>query len=338
MKSGSHLRLYVWAECPERRQQVKQRLTVEQWSVLPVFQEGAALAGSLAAGKADGIIFDAVEKVERVVKNLELLEEQFPACARFVIAAEKNQDIFRLWKGLAPTLLKEEASEASWISIITRAITLNRWFMKPEIRRMLPRIRAIPTLPATHRRVVEVLQDPQFRVDEVAGLIVHDVTLTAHLLKTVNSAMFAPSQPIYSIPEAVTMIGGNRLQALVMSAWAFFFIDERTCPDFSPAAEWSHAWEVAKVTQQLAKEQKLPKTVAEEAFIAGLLHDIGKIALAANEPFAYSMILKEAKKSNRQVWEVEKENLGCTHAELVRLPLSHLGNALADCGSRRLAP
>jgi len=73
-------------------------------------------------------------------------------------------------EGLAPTLLKEEASEASWISIITRAITLNRWFMKPEIRRMLPRIRAIPTLPATHRRVVEVLQDPQFRVDEVRQL------------------------------------------------------------------------------------------------------------------------------------------------------------------------
>jgi putative nucleotidyltransferase with HDIG domain len=263
------------------------------------------------------------------VKNLQILEEQCPGCARFVIAqANEKDDVFRSWKGLAPTLLRAEEGASAWSAILARGVTINRWIMKPEIRHILPRIRSVPTLPASHRRLVEVLQDPQFQVHEVASLIIHDVTLTAQLLKIVNSVIFGLSHPIHSVPEAVAMVGATRLQALVMSAWAFFFINEGTCPSFSPAAEWSHALEVAKIAQQLAKEKNMAETEVDEAFTAGLLHDIGKIALAANEPIAYSMILKDAKRSNRPLWQVEKENLGATHAELGGCLLATWGMAL----------
>jgi putative nucleotidyltransferase with HDIG domain len=314
-QASSQKRLCVWAETPEAHRHIAARLPKFRRFLMPVYFHGQELAEVINIGRLDGIVFYSANAP--VVKlALRLLEEQCPACSRFIVCAAKDEASFRSWEGIAPTILKEDETPEIWADRIERAMLLNQWLRRPEFRMILPRLHNLPTLPESHRRVVEALQNPDFQTDDVALLISHDVALTAQLLKIVNSAALGMAHPIHSIPAAITVLGVARLQSLVMSAWAFFFADEKMCRGFSPAAEWSHALAVAEVSQKLAQERHAKPDTVEAAFVTGLLHDVGKVMLAANSPDTYAGILALAKKQKKPVWEAEKEVLSYTHAEV----------------------
>ncbi|MGA3181914.1 MAG: HDOD domain-containing protein [Verrucomicrobiota bacterium] len=314
-QSTGQKRLCIWAETPEEHRYVQARLHKFRRFLMPVYFRGRELADVINVGRLEGII--CYSKDNSLLKlTLGEVEELCPTCSRFVVCSRKNESLFRVWQGIPPTILEEDEPPETWADRIDRAILVNQWLTKPQFRMILPRLRNIPTLPESHRRVVQALQNPNFQAQDVALLISHDVALTAQLLKIVNSAALGLAHPIYSIPAAVTVLGVVRLQSLVMSAWAFFFADEKMCPGFSPAAQWSHALAVALAAQELARERHAGPALVEAAFITGLLHDVGKVMLAANSPETYAGILALAKKQKLPLWQAEQEVLAYTHAEL----------------------
>lgn len=319
--------LYLCAETPERRQQIERLLGPEPWKVLPTAQHGQDLVKILQAGKNAGIIFCDVN--ERAMESLRLLDQECPDYARFVVCSPTARKALRSLPGVPPTILPEGATSEEWAEKITRGLTLHQWMMRPEIRLALPRLRTIPTLPATHQAVVEALQSPDFQIDGVTTLISRDISLTVHLLKVVNSAAFGLTHPIQSVSEAITFLGVNRLKSLVVSAWAFHFINEQSCPGFSPNQEWEHAVRVAAGTQELAKELGVRAAMAEAALTAGMLHDVGKLLLASNAAEGYELILLDAEKGDRPLWQVEKEYLGYSHAEIGACMLGIWGTPMA---------
>jgi putative nucleotidyltransferase with HDIG domain len=328
VKAPARRRLYVWAESPEQRQQIEGMLSRERWAMLPMSHAGQELLKMVRGNKPAAIIFHYSEGMQTVLDSLRLLETECPECPRLVVCAETCLEAFRSWKGLPPTLLKGGMSQETNDEKLARAITLNHWLMQPGIREVLPRLHSIPTLPAVHQRVVEALQDPNYSADVVVRLMSQDIALTTNLFKAVNSAAFGLDQPVQSVQDAITFLGVQRLQALVLSAWAFRFIDEKTCPGFDPQKEWEHAMVVATAAQDLARELGTPAALRESAFTAGMLHDVGKLLLAANAPDAYSMILADARESDKPLWQVEKEDLGFSHAEIGACMLGIWGTAL----------
>ena len=214
-------RLGVWAESAEDHRHIQARLSKFRRSAMPLSSRGRELAEVIVASRLDGILF--YSKNAALLKTLLLeIEEPCPGCCRFVICSRKNESIFREWKGIPPAILKEDEKPEAWADRIDRAIVLNQWITRPEFRMILPRLRSIPSLPESHRRVVQALQNPDFQAETVAQLISRDVALTAQLLKIVNSAALGLAQPVHSIPSAITVLGVVRLQSLVMSAWGFF--------------------------------------------------------------------------------------------------------------------
>jgi putative nucleotidyltransferase with HDIG domain len=330
-------RLCIWAETPEQRHYIETRLPRHRRSLVPVFYKGKELAEVVVAGRMDGIIFYSKD-VAAVMSGLHILEHQCPSCSRFVVCTGRNDAPYRSWEGFPPTILREEESPETWAARIERAVVVNQWLVRPEFRALLPRLRTIPSLPESHRRVVEVLQDPEFELEQVARIVAQDVGLTVQLLKVVNSAALGLAHPIHSIPDAIALVGAARLQSLVMSAWAFSFADEKMCRGFSPAAEWQHALAVAQAADALARERRAKSS--ESAFIAGLLHDVGKVMLAANSPKEYADILALARKENQPLWQTETQVLGYSHAELggCLLGLWGLDLTIVDAVSRHHHP
>ena len=195
--------------------------------------------------------------------------------------------------------------------------SLARWQERPEIKAALPLLRALPSMPESHQRILAALSDLQYVSDRVAHLISEDITLTAQLLKVANSPLFGLAQRISSVDEASPVIGASRLRALVSSAWAFHFIDEaKTCPGFNPRQEWEHALQVGMETQQLAMSVNCSPALGQVAFTAGMLHDLGKILLAVNAPDRYAQVAEETKRGQKPQWEVELKLLGFHHGEL----------------------
>jgi putative nucleotidyltransferase with HDIG domain len=308
-------RLCLWAETPEQRHQLEIRLPNYRRALMPLYYQGQELANVIQAGHLEGIILQS-KNVALVKMTLHLLETQCPSCTRFVVCSRQEEGLYRNLEVLPPTLLNDRESPEIWADRIERAIVVNQWLTRPEFRMLLPRLRTIPSLPESHRRIVEALRDPEFELQKVAVIIAQDVGLTAHLLKVVNSAALGLANPIHSVSEAIALLGVVRLQSLVMSAWAFSLADERMCRGFSPAAEWEHALAVAQAAEKMAREGKAGAKAIEFAFIAGLLHDVGKVMLAANSPEAYAGILALAEKKKQPLHQTEIEVLGYSHAEV----------------------
>lgn len=308
-------RLCLWAETPEQRHQLEIRLPNYRRALMPLYYQGQELANVIQAGHLEGIILQS-KNVALVKMTLHLLETQCPSCTRFVVCSRQEEGLYRNLEVLPPTLLNDRESPEIWADRIERAIVVNQWLTRPEFRMLLPRLRTIPSLPESHRRIVEALRDPEFELQKVAVIIAQDVGLTAHLLKVVNSAALGLANPIHSVSEAIALLGVVRLQSLVMSAWAFSLADERMCRGFSPAAEWEHALAVAQTAEKMAREGKAGAKAIEFAFIAGLLHDVGKVMLAANSPEAYAGILALAEKKKQPLYQTEIEVLGYSHAEV----------------------
>ncbi len=330
-------RLCLWVETPERRHHIETRLSQFRRSLLATSCQGQELADLIKAERMDGIIFYS-EKVSVVKITLHLLEEQCPACSRFVVCSRLNDGPYRTFEGFPPTILREEESSETWADRIERAVLVNQWLARPAFRTILLRLRNIPSLPESHRLVVEALHDPQFELDRVARLVAQDVGLTAHLLKIVNSAALGLAHPIHSIPDAIALVGAARLQSLVMSAWAFSFADEKMCRGFSPAAEWQHALAVARTAEKLAREHHGKPAIIEFAFIAGLLHNVGKVMLAANSPETYAGILALAKRQPQPLWQAGDPSPGLFSRGGGSLSARPLGAGSADRPGRFRPP
>ncbi len=310
--------LLLYADDPDRRDRFQQLLQGydHKWALVPTLKTGAELVRLLRENRTDGVIFVYRKGQTAVLDSLQLVGQSLPSVQRFVVGGPEDRESLRALPGMPPIFLLEGQSAEQVDERLTHTFALQGWIGRPAIAQILPRLKSLPVLPATYQQVFEALLDSEFSGDKVASLIGQDPSLTAQLLKVANSAFFGRQQAVRSIPEAVMMLGVIRLRALVMSSQAFCFIDEGVCPHFSPTAEWGHALEVAGVTQELSRKVSGDEPLAEAAFTAGLLHDLGKILIAANLPDAYGALLETSRERPTDIWRLEQERLGFTHGEL----------------------
>lgn len=310
--------LLLYGEDADRRDRFQRLLRGydHKWALVPTRKSEAELVRLLRENRADGVIFLYHKGQTAVLESLQLIGQSLPLVQRFVVGASEERESLRTLPGMPPIFLPENLMATEVDERLTHAFALQGWIGRPAISQILPRLKSLPVLPATYQQVFEALLDPEFSGEKVASLIGQDPSLTAQLLKVANSAFFGRPQAVRSIPEAVMMLGVIRLRALVMSSQAFCFIDEGVCPHFSPTAEGEHALEVADVSQQLARKVSGDAPLAEAAFTAGLLHDLGKVLIAANLPDAYGALLEPRRERPAEIWRLEQERLGFTHGEL----------------------
>ena len=177
-------------------------------------------------------------------------------------------------------------------------------------------LKTIPAEAASHQHIAHELQNPQFDLKHIAELIKRDPALTAQLLKIVNSPAFSRGIPVQNVDEAVLILGALKLQALVASAWAFFLIDDNACRGFHPKSEWQHAVAIAERVRRICEEEQVNSQTADTAIIAAMLHDLGKLLLAANRSCDYAVILENVEMKQKASWEIENWMFGFNHAEI----------------------
>jgi putative nucleotidyltransferase with HDIG domain len=196
------------------------------------------------------------------------------------------------------------------------------------MKELLSQFRKMPAQPDSHKQVLQILEDPDTTNEEIAAKINRDMALTAHVLKMANSAAFAPTSTIHSTVDALALIGTLRLRALVSTAWAFQFIDgKNNIKGFDPKYESEHSLQVGLETQKLASAIQCKPEIAEDAFTAGLVHDLGKFLMAVNVPDAYAKITEEMELQGKPRWQIENEQMGYNHAHIGAAVLQTWGMA-----------
>lgn len=190
-----------------------------------------------------------------------------------------------------------------------------------RIELILQQMEDLPTLPAVAVRLLELTADDDSSLDEVASLISSDPSLTARILQLVHRADTGISGEVNSVQRAVVLLGFEAVRSAVLAVsvfQSFGSLSERRAPHFSRDDFWKHCVATACCAELLAAATRGGQDDANaldpnEAFICGLLHDLGKIALETILPKSFSRVVEAADLLRGNIADVERTIIGIDH-------------------------
>ncbi len=179
----------------------------------------------------------------------------------------------------------------------------------------------IATLPEVTVKIIELVENPNSTAHDLHVIISNDPALSARVLKVVNSAFYALPGQIGSINRAIVLLGLNAVKNIAIAAsLAKLFRGGRLTPDFAARDLWTHSMAVATAVKMLSERIRLG--LPDEAFLAGLIHDIGVMVEMQARRAKLVQVLQRMKEHDERFRQAEMKVLGVTH--------EHLGQALCE--------
>lgn len=184
-----------------------------------------------------------------------------------------------------------------------------------KLRIMVKNLVKLPTLPTIVSSISDLMSNPNVSVEEINKVISKDASLSAKVLKLVNSPFYGFPRKITTISHAIIVLGFNTVRDLVLSVSVFDTFKGQS-NSFDRQNFWRHSIGVGVTTRLLAKRIGFMKL--EEVFLAGLLHDIGKIILDQYANQLFQKVVAKALEKDLLLFDVERAALGVSHTDVGR--------------------
>ena len=182
-------------------------------------------------------------------------------------------------------------------------------------RRVLKRVNDIPSLPQFVIDTLKKLDDPKSSAQDVADKLSRDEGLVLRILRLANSAYYGLPRRITGVSEAISLLGFKTVKSIVLAASVYKFMDGSFTGYALDRGElWKHSLSVAFASRYLAK--KIKGLDDEEAYVAGMVHDIGKIVLNDYVRFGYGIIAMLVEDDQVPFMDAERQVLGFDHAQV----------------------
>lgn len=194
-------------------------------------------------------------------------------------------------------------------------------------QRILDEHEELSSLPQTLVEVLRVVKDEDSSAQDLADVLRRDPSLTAKTLRAVNSPFYGVGREITSMRHAVMMLGIRAVTAVALST-SIYDLTGKWRTSIDHIRFWRHSLEVAVAARVIAQAVKYPS--AEEAFVSGLLHDIGLLVLEKSFPGEFDRIWQQAG-SVEKVVELEEEVWGANHAQVAQFLLEHWNLPVVIC-------
>jgi HD-like signal output (HDOD) protein/ActR/RegA family two-component response regulator len=287
----------------------------QQWDMTFVDSAEKALE-ALAHDPYDAIITDMKMPRTDGAQLLEEVKERYPAIVRIVLSGQANQEAVLRSIGPAHQYLSKPCDPQELKLRLGQAFVMRDLLRNTTVRALVSGLKSIPSLPGMYHEIMAELRSEDSSLERIARIISKDAGMTAKVLQLANSAFMGVRYEVSNPTQAVTLIGTEMVRALVLSVHVFSqFEDQKGAAPYLTAL-WEHSIAVGSLAQRIAAAEKCAKGLVDESFTAGLLHDIGKLVLLAQMPKEYSAILETVEKKQGMLAAAEKEQFGCTHADL----------------------
>jgi len=174
----------------------------------------------------------------------------------------------------------------------------------------------LPTLPVIFDKLNQMLKDPNTSNKKIADLMMKDPAMVTKVLKLCNSAMYSKRKEITNLANAITFLGMNRLKTLILqiSLVKIFELSDENIPDFKINTFWEHSLGTAYFTTLVTRKLKIQAD--DNYYIAGLLHDIGKLVVYQFYPDKFKEIIKKQIAQKLIDIIAEESVLGVNHNEI----------------------
>ncbi|MGB9701242.1 MAG: HDOD domain-containing protein [Candidatus Kapaibacteriota bacterium] len=177
---------------------------------------------------------------------------------------------------------------------------------------LISKIHDFPTLPTIYSSLLETISNPLSTVQDVANIISKDQASTVKLIKVVNSPLYGIATKVDTVTQAIFYLGFNEVKNIILALSILkLFNDTKSFTYFNIIDLWKHSIAVGIITRILG--QKIGVVNLENYFVAGLLHDIGKLIFYRIIGDDYPKLLSYNYNNNLVLYETERKELGITH-------------------------
>ena len=297
-----------------------ERLLRPMRNVWDVEFSGSAADALEVLEKEDGA-FDVVVSDMRMpgmdgAQLLEQVKRRYPQIVRIVLSGHSERE--SILRSIGPThqFMAKPCDADELQQVVARACALRDLLSNGPLRQLVSQLHTIPSLPQTYVDMVEALKSPDASIQEVGKIIAADVGMTAKVLQLVNSAFFGLRRHVSDPSQAATLLGIDILKALVLSVHIFSQLDNAQVDGFSLDSLWTHSVATGALAKKIAEAEEIKGEDRDFALMAGLIHDAGKLVIAANLPERYRDAINLAREQQVPIWQAEREVFSASHAEV----------------------
>lgn len=296
---------------------------------------GPAAIAVFESGLVDVVVSDMRMPDMDGAELLAVVRRRWPGTVRMVLSGFADEGAALRSVSVAHRFLSKPCRPEDLLLAVRGACDLQDRLSQPELRVLVAGLGVLPSPPGSYAAITEALADPQVSAQRVALIIERNLACAAKLLQIVNSAFFGLARPVTSIRDAVAYLGLGSVRDVVLAVEVANLLSGG-----SPAV----VKEVAAVHEQSvavasAAQEMVPRTRSQDAFVAGLLHDVGRLALAMVAPEQFLLIQNDLR-HGMDITAAEQQRLGASHADIgaYLLQLWGLPLTLVDAVARHHDP
>lgn len=280
-----------------------------------------AISGTEALKMMDNNAFDVIVSDMRMpeMNGDELLEEvkkRSPQTVRIILSGHAEANMIMKTVKSAHQFLAKPCDPELLKYTVSRVSALRGLLTDEHLLHVASQVDSLPSLPTIYTRVTDVLQQPDYSIREVGEIVSEDLGMASKILQLVNSAFFGIPRRFSDVSDAVVFLGCDTIQSLVLTFGIFSQFGSKKIAGLDMEKLSTHGLTAATVAKAITNSQTTEKDLVDDTFMAGLMHDIGQLVLAASLPEPYIDVTKRITEEKLSRYEAETEVFGTSHAEV----------------------
>jgi putative nucleotidyltransferase with HDIG domain len=249
------------------------------------------------------------------VELLENVRRVHPHMIRIVLSGQADRESVLAAAGPTHQYLSKPCSLETLKAVLGRVIAMRKLLNDEKIADIISAIESVSPLPRLYDELLEKIILPEASIESVARIISMDVGMSGKILQLVNSSFFGPPRRVSGPTETVEALGMDVIKPLVLSNNIFLPLDVTVAEEFEMETLRKHSVAVAGYARKIAQEANADNKTINASFMAGMLHDVGKIIFADQFADDYRSAIDLANKEGVGALEAENRAIGVTHAQ-----------------------
>ncbi len=279
------------------------------------FDNGPEALEHLASEPVDVVVSDMRMPGMDGSALLRNVQRDHPDIIRIILSGQSENEAILRSVGPAHQFLSKPCSAQEICDAISRSCDLRDLLHSDKMREIIGGLASVPVLPNVLLEIREALQSDTVSVALIADIVARDLGLSAKILQLVNSSFFGLRRHCDSVAQAVTFLGVETIQSLVLATSLFSQLDACVASQVDVASVANHCLRTADLAKRIAVSVECATHVCDHAYLAASIHDIGKIVLAANDPGRFASVVQQSGGLAR-THVAEQAALGVTHAHV----------------------
>jgi len=276
---------------------------------------GEEALGMLARERFDVIVTDMRMPGMDGAALLQEVMRLYPDMLRLVLSGQSDLESVVKSAGVTHQYLSKPCSVEVMRDAVNRAVSLHQLLADSALKQLLSHLHSIPSVPPLYVELMAAVKSNEATLEKVSAIIQKDMGMSAKVLQLANSALAAAGR-MTSTADAVVFLGLDAIRTLLLTLHAFSEFQPRAGSTFSMDSLWRHSLATGAFAERIIQTLPADSATCGSMRMIGLLHDVGRLVLAANLPEPFERVRALAHEKAISHWDAEQEVFGATHAEV----------------------